>query len=78
MKRVPPIPMSTVLGALLIAGSFAACGKTDPKPPPKVEDTVFRDMAAAKEKARVDAEKAMAVNSQKLEEAMKKNEAGTQ
>ena len=78
MKRILPIPISTVLGALLIAGGFTACGKTDPKPPPKVEDTVFGDMVATKEKARIDAEKAMAVNKQKLEEAMKKNETGTQ
>jgi hypothetical protein len=74
MKRILSISMSSVLGALLIAGTLAGCGKSDPKPPPKVKDTVFGDLVATKEKARVDAEKAMAANTQKLEAAMKKSE----
>jgi hypothetical protein len=79
MKRILSCSKSSVFGAFLIAGSMAvglsACGKSEPTPPPKVEDTVFGDLVATKERARVDAEKAMAANKQKLEEAMKKAEA---
>jgi hypothetical protein len=53
-------------------GGLLGCSK---KPPPKVEDTVFGDTVAAKERARTETEKAMEQNKQKLEEAMKKNEA---
>jgi hypothetical protein len=54
---------------------LVGCGKAEEKkPPPKVEDTVFGDLVATKERAKVETEKAMEANKQKLEEAMKKSE----
>jgi len=58
--------------AMLIA--LAGCGKAAQKPPPKVEDTVFGDTVAAKEKVAKDVEKAMEQHKQDLEEAVKKSE----
>ncbi len=65
---------SSVLIAALAAAGLAGCGKSEPKPPPKVEETVFGDLVATKERARVETEKAMEANKQKLEEAAKKIE----
>ena len=71
---------STLMSALAcaaIACGIAGCGKSEPPPPPPVKDTVFGDMVGAKEKAKVETEKAMEANKQKLEEAMKKQEEAT-
>ena len=67
------MPLSIVLVTILLSG-LGACGKSEPKPPPKVEDTVFGGLVATKERAKTDTEKAMQVNQQKLEEAMKKQD----
>jgi len=70
--------MNSLLKLLVLPpfAALAACGKSEP--PPKVEDTVFGDMVATKERARVESEKAMEANKQKLEEAMKKAEGAAQ
>ena len=53
---------------------LAGCGKSEPKPPPKAEDTVFGDMVKAKDRARRDTEKAMEDNQKKVDDAMKKQD----
>lgn len=69
--------MKYFIASLALLAALTACGQSEPKPPPKVEDTVFADMVATKERARVETEKAMEANKQKLEEAMKKQEQTT-
>jgi predicted small lipoprotein YifL len=58
----------------LTSVNLAGCGKSEPKPPPKAEDTVFGDYIKAKDRAVTETQKAMEQNQQKLEEAMKKND----
>jgi hypothetical protein len=53
---------------------LGGCGKPEPTPPPKAKDTVFGSMIDQKERARLETEKAMEANKQKLEEAMKKQD----
>ena len=41
------------VGSMLLVSLLAACGSADePKPPPPVEDTVFRDTVAPIDKAK--------------------------
>jgi hypothetical protein len=61
---------------LCMLALLAACAK--PKPPPKVEDTVFGDVVSNKERAKQATEKAMQQNQDKLDQAMKQAEAATQ
>jgi len=65
---------SLVVAILLATIDLAGCGKSEPKPPPKVEDTVFRDLVAAQDKIKKDTEKAMAERKEKLDDALKKSE----
>lgn len=66
------------IAAALFALTMTSCGSggDDAKrpPPPPVEDTVFGDMVATKDRAKQGAEQAMDQRKQELEEAMKKQE----
>jgi hypothetical protein len=55
--------------------SFLAWGCGDPKPPPKVEETVFGNTVSAKERARVNTESAIDDGQKNLQDAIKKSEA---
>ena len=71
------IKVAAIASALtLVAIGIAGCGKSEPKPPPKVKDTVFGDLVDTKERARIDAEKAVETHKRQLEEAVKKQEEG--
>lgn len=67
MKRI------LVFGLLTFVG-LTACTKSEPPPPPKVEDTVFGDMVGTKERARVQTDQAVQEHKKQMEEAMKKSE----
>ncbi len=72
--------LSMTLIVVLTFGGLSACGKSEPPPEKKslkVEDTVFGGLVATKERAKVETEKAMELNKQKLDEAMKKSEDGS-
>lgn len=68
---------STLIAAVVcvsLSVGLGGCGSSEPPPPPPVKDTVFGGMIATKEKAKVETEKALEANKQKLEEAMKKQD----
>jgi hypothetical protein len=63
---------------MLLALAMTACDSSEQDaarpPPPPVEDTVFGDLVATKDRAKQGAEQAMEQRKQELEEAMKKVE----
>jgi len=71
-------PMQRTISVLLVAFAMTACGSSDEEaqrpPPPKVEDTVFGDLVATKDRAKQGAEQAMDQRQKELEEAMKRQE----
>jgi hypothetical protein len=68
------IHTAIVLALALAVNGLTACGKSEPKPPPKAEDTVFAPYLKAKDRAVQETQKAMEANQQKLDDAMKKND----
>jgi len=60
--------------AVLVVGCDASDKDAQRQPPP-VEETVFADTLAAKERARKDVEKAMQQSKEKTEQAIKQGEA---
>lgn len=67
-------PMLKGVALSLVASLFAACGsEPEPTPPPPVEDTVFRDMAGAVDKARA-VEGTVQQHKEGLDRALEQNE----
>lgn len=66
-----------VIACISLSAGIGGCGSSEPPPPPPVKDTVFGGLVATKEKAKVETEKAMEANKQKMEEAMKKQDQET-
>ena len=69
-----PMQTSLAMIVVLLLSGLTGCARSEPKPPPKIEDTVFAETVKAKERAVTETQKAMDANQQKLDEAMKKNE----
>ena len=71
--------INRTISAALVAFAMTACVSSEDEaqrpPPPKVEDTVFGDMVATKDRAKQGAEQAMEQRQKELDEAMKKQEA---
>ena len=71
--------INRTISVALVAFAMTACGSSEDDaqrpPPPKVEDTVFGDMVATKDRAKQGAEQAMEQRQKELDEAMKKQEA---
>jgi hypothetical protein len=71
--------MRTFIACIAIAFTFGliGCGDRDREVKP-VEETVFGDMVDSKRRAQEGVDKAMEANKQKLDEAMKQQEAAAQ
>jgi hypothetical protein len=65
----------TIMRALLLGMSLciAGCGEAERPPPPPIQDTVFSDMAAAKDKARA-VEGTLEQQKQEMDKAIKESE----